>query len=84
MERALKVFGQKKLIVISQQFHNERAIYLAEHFGIECYGFNAKDVVTMRGFKTKFRERFARMKVFWDVLWGVDSKFLGEPVKIGS
>jgi SanA protein len=82
MERALKVFGQKKLIVISQQFHNERAIYLAEHFGIECYGFNAKDVVTMRGFKTKFRERFARMKVFWDVFWGVDSKFLGEPVKI--
>lgn len=84
MERALKVFGQKKLIVISQQFHNERAIYLAEHFGIECYGFNAKDVVTMRGFKTKFRERFARMKVFWDIFWGVDSKFLGEPVKIGS
>ena len=83
MERALKVFGQNEVTVISQQFHNERAIYLGEHFGMTVHGFNAKDVTTARGFKTKFRERFARMKVFWDILWGVNSKFLGEPVEIG-
>ncbi len=83
MQRALKVFGQKKVIVVSQKFHNERAIYLGEHFGMTVYGFNAKDVHKMGGFKTKVRERFARMKVFWDVIFGVNSKFLGEPVKIG-
>lgn len=82
MERALKVFGQKEVIVISQRFHNERAIYLGEHFGMTVYGFNAKDVNKMGGFKTKVRERFARMKVFWDIVFGVDSKFLGPPVKI--
>lgn len=84
MERALKVFGQKEVIVISQRFHNERAIYLGEHFGMTVYGYNAQDVVKMGGFKTKIRERFARMKVFWDILFGVDSKFLGTPVKIGQ
>ncbi|MDF3025817.1 MAG: hypothetical protein K0S23_124 [Fluviicola sp.] len=83
MERALKVFGQKEVIVISQRFHNERAIYLGEHFGMTVYGYNAQDVAKMGGFKTKVRERFARMKVFWDILFGVDSKFLGTPVKIG-
>ncbi|WP_294677000.1 ElyC/SanA/YdcF family protein [uncultured Fluviicola sp.] len=83
MERALKVFGQKEVIVISQRFHNERAIYLGEHFGMTVYGYNAQDVVKMGGFKTKVRERFARMKVFWDIVFGVDSKFLGPQVKIG-
>lgn len=82
MERALKVFGQKEVIVVSQRFHNERAIYLGEHFGMTVYGYNAKDVAKMGGFKTKVRERFARMKVFWDILFGVDSKFLGEKVDI--
>lgn len=82
MERALKVFGQKEVIVVSQRFHNERAIYLGEHFGMTVYGYNAKDVAKMGGFKTKVRERFARMKVFWDILFGVDSKFLGEKVEI--
>ncbi|TSJ48161.1 SanA/YdcF family protein [Fluviicola chungangensis] len=83
MERALKVFNQKEVIVVSQRFHNERAIYLGEHFGMTVYGYNAKDVAKMNGFKTKVRERFARMKVFWDILFGVDSKFLGPQVKIG-
>ncbi|MNV90542.1 vancomycin high temperature exclusion protein [compost metagenome] len=82
MERALKVFGQKEVIVVSQRFHNERAIYLGEHFGMTVYGYNAQDVAKMGGFKTKTRERFARMKVFWDILFGVDSKFLGTPVNI--
>lgn len=83
MERALKVFGQQEVIVVSQRFHNERAIYLGEHFGMTVYGFNAKDVVKMGGIKTKIRERFARMKVFWDIVFGIDAKFLGDPVKIG-
>ncbi|MBI3237666.1 MAG: YdcF family protein [Flavobacteriia bacterium] len=82
MERALKVFGQKEVIVISQRFHNERAIYLGEHFGMTVYGYNAKDVKKMGGFKTYVREKFARMKVFWDIVFGVNSTFLGEPVKI--
>ena len=67
---------------ISQKFHNERAIFLARKYGIEAYGFNAKDVNKYFGFKTKVREYFARAKVFVDFLLGVEPKFGGEKVEI--
>jgi SanA protein len=50
---------------------------------MKVYGYNAKDVRKMWGLKTKIRERFARMKVFWDICFGTEARFLGEPVKIG-
>ena len=80
--RAREIFGQKTFIIISQKFHNERAVYLARKNGIEAYGYNAKEVEPMQGVKTKVREFFARDKVFVDLLFGVDPKFMGEKVKI--
>ncbi len=81
--RAKKVFGQSSVTIISQKFHNERAIYLAEKNGITAIGFNAQDVTAKYGFKTRFREYLARTKAFIDVLLGVDPKFLGEEIMIG-
>ena len=80
--RAKEIFGQNSFIIISQKFHNERAVYLARKNGIEAYGFNAKDVNKYFGFKTKVREYFARAKVFVDFLLGVEPKFGGEKVEI--
>ncbi len=82
MIRAYKVFGQSKFTVISQKFHNERAIYIAKKLGLDVVGFNAKDVVQYSTFKTKVREKFARVKVFWDLFTSAKPKFLGEPVHI--
>lgn len=80
--RAKEIFGQKSFIVISQQFHNERAVYLARKNGIEAFGYNAKDVNKYAGFKTNAREKLARAKVFWDFLFDVDPKFGGEKILI--
>ena len=80
--RAKEIFGQNSFIIISQKFHNERAVYLARKNGIEAYGYNAKDVNKYFGFKTKVREYFARVKVFVDFLLGVEPKFGGEKVEI--
>lgn len=80
--RAKEIFGQQSFIIISQRFHNERAVYLAQKKGIEAYGFNAKDVNKTAGFKTNLREYFARVKVFYDLLFGVDPKFGGSKVII--
>lgn len=82
--RAKKVFGQNKLTVISQEFHNERAIYLAKKNNIEAVGFNAQDVSNRYGFKVKIREYLARTKVFVDILFGVQPKYLGEKIKVGT
>lgn len=80
--RAKEIFGQNSFIVISQEFHNERAVFLARKNGIDAYGFNAKDVNKKAGFKTNLREYFARVKVFFDFLLNVDPKFGGEKVSI--
>ncbi|MBL1281312.1 MAG: YdcF family protein [Fluviicola sp.] len=80
--RAKKVFGQTKLCIISQQFHNERAIYIAEKSGIEAVGFNANKVSKLYGVKTQIREFFARAKAVLDMIFGVSPKFLGEKIEI--
>ena len=80
--RAKEIFGQDSFIIVSQKFHNERAVYIAQQFGIKAYGYNAEDVNRYAGFKTNFREKFARAKVFLDLLFGVDPKFDGPKVVI--
>ena len=82
--RVKEIFGQESVIIISQQFHNERAIYLAEHYDIKAIGYNAKNVSKHYGFKTNLREYLARTKVFIDILLGVQPKFLGEKIDIPS
>ncbi|HRD37146.1 MAG TPA: ElyC/SanA/YdcF family protein [Bacteroidia bacterium] len=82
MVRFKEIFGQTEGIVVSQQFHNERAIYIGQKLGIKLYGYNAKDVSKYYGFKTMLREKFARVKVMVDFLIGTDPKFLGDKIEI--
>ena len=65
--RAKEIFGADSILFISQRFQNERALYLAKANGIEAYGFNARDVETQAGWKTKIREVGARVKMWLDV-----------------
>lgn len=80
--RAKEIFGQESITIISQKFHNQRAIYLAEKNGIDAIGFNARDLSSREGIKTKIREYFARTKVFLDIIFSVKPKFLGNKIEI--
>jgi SanA protein len=80
--RINKVFGQSDFTIISQEFHNRRAIFIAQHQGLSVVGYNAKTVDSNNVFKTNFREKFARVKVFIDVWFGGKPKFLGEKIEI--
>lgn len=82
--RIKEIFDQNAVTIISQQFHNERAIYLAEHFNIKAIGFNAKDISGKYGLKVKLREYLARVKVFVDIIFDVEPRFLGEKIEIAS
>lgn len=82
MVRVREIFGQDSVTVISQQFHNERALFIAEKEGIYALAFNARDVGKRMGFRTQLRERFARVKVFIDYLVGTGPKFLGPRVQL--
>ena len=82
LKRLKEIFDQDSVTIISQQFHNERAIYIASRMEISAIGFNAKDVSASTGFKTNIREKFARVKVFLDFWFGTKPRYLGEKVSI--
>jgi SanA protein len=83
--RCKEVFQQTAVTIVSQQFHNERAIYLARAHGLEAIGFNADAVSVQRGLRTYVREAASRVKAVWDVhLSGRQPKFLGPPITIGG
>ncbi|RYZ17861.1 MAG: vancomycin high temperature exclusion protein [Chitinophagaceae bacterium] len=84
MVRLHDVFGQDSVTVISQAFHNERALYIAGREGISAIGFNARDVGSRSGLRVQARERLARVKLFLDYLIGTKPKFLGPKVVLPS
>lgn len=71
---ANKVYGLKSFTIISQEFHNERALYLAKKLGVDegyisgIQAYNAKMPKSRRAYLTTIREYFARVKMFWDLL----------------
>ncbi len=78
-----KIFGQDSFIIVSQKFHNERAVFIARQKGLDAYGYNAKDLrLSKWSFKTKIREIFARVKVFVDIVTNKQPRHLGEPINI--
>ncbi len=74
IERANRVFGLKSFTIISQQFHNERALYQAEHMGLDIedpIAFNAESPRTAMATLIYMREFLARVKLFIDLLLGI-------------
>lgn len=68
---ANKMYDLKSFTIISQKFHNERAIYQAEHLGLDVkniQAYNAKDPKSRRAYLTTIREYFARVKMFMDLI----------------
>lgn len=82
MMRAKCIFGLKSVTVISQKFHNDRAIYIAQKKGLNAIGYNAEDITGTNGFRVELREYFARVKVFLDLLTNKQPKFYGEKIDI--
>lgn len=77
--RARNVFGLKEIIIISQRFHCERALYISDAVGIEAVGFCAEDVPFARSTKIRSREVVARAVAFIDIhIVGRQPKFLGK------
>jgi SanA protein len=81
--RVREVFGQTSVTVISQEFHNRRAIFIARHRGVDAIGFNAADVDTYDNFATRCREAVARANMLLDIfVIRRAPKFLGKKVEI--
>jgi SanA protein len=82
--RAKEVFCETELVVISQRFHNERAIFIAQHKGLDLIGFNAREVGGHDGFVIWCRELLARVRTVLDVyVLPTRPHFLGPKIQIG-
>lgn len=80
--RCKEIFGQQSYTIISQKFHNQRAVYLARQHNIEAIAFNAKEVTGAQALRTSLREVFARVKVYIDLMLEKEPKFLGEKIDL--
>lgn len=65
--RCKDVFNQDKITIISQNFHNARALYIGNHEGIEAVAFAAQDVPDGYSLRTLIREYLARPYALLDV-----------------
>jgi SanA protein len=81
--RCKKVFGQDKFTIISQEFHNQRALFISNHFEIDAIAFDARAVPEELSLSTLLREYFAKFKAVLDIyILHQEPRFLGIPVKI--
>ena len=81
--RSKKVFGQDELVIVSQDFHNQRALFIAEKAGISAVAYNAKNVSRKASVKTRFRELFAKTMAVVDLyILNRQPKYLGKQIKI--
>lgn len=75
--RAREVFGQDRFIVVSQEFHVRRALFIARCRGCDAYGYAANDIECSVAFTTLLREQFAKVAAVLDVVICREPKFLG-------
>ena len=82
--RANEVFKEQEFTIISQAFHNQRAVFIGRERGLEVVGYNAREVPTALAPQVQVREYFARVAMVLDLfLLGRQPKYLGEPIRIG-
>ena len=80
--RAKEIFGADKIVIVTQQYHLHRALYVAEALGIEAYGVSA-DLRSYAGqTKRDLREVLARIKDMAYALFKPLPTYLGDPISL--
>ena len=82
MYRAKEIFQAKKIIIVTQEYHLYRALYIAERLGLEVYGVSS-DYRTYSGQTARdIREVLARVKDFGTSIFKPEPTYLGETIPI--
>lgn len=80
--RAKEIFGVQKMIIITQEYHLPRALYIAEQMGVEAYGVSADYRTYFGQIKRDIREVLARCKDMITTAWKVPPTYGGEFISI--
>src|SRR5688572_6057915 len=77
--RSKEVFGQDKIIIITQPFHSYRALFISQYYNIDAVAVVASDPDLEISFKVRIREYFARTKAVLDLyVLKTNPRFLGK------
>lgn len=82
MVRAVQIFGVTDAVVVTQDFHLPRALYIANAKGISAQGVSASLQPYVAEDAYRFREVFSRVKAFADVLFSASPTYLGDAIGI--
>lgn len=82
MYRAKEIFGAKKVIIVTQQYHLSRAVYDAKALGLDAYGVSATLQSYGQESYDNTREAAARCKDFLYCIFKPKPTYLGEPIPI--
>lgn len=81
--RARDIFKIESLIIISQEFHLPRSIYIANSLGIDAIGFVADKQNYIGGtFSNRIREVISNIKSFIDIIFQASPRYLGDSIPI--
>ena len=80
--RANKVFNLTNFTIVSQPFHNERAIFIARQKNINAVAYNAHNVRKLYRIRQFPRELAARVLMIFDIIFNKPPKFYGDNITI--
>ena len=81
--RSKKIFGQNKILIITQPFHSYRALFISRYYKMDAVAMVAEDPDLEQTFKVRLREYLARTKAVLDLyIFKTDPRFLGEKEEI--
>lgn len=82
--RAKEIFEADKIIIITQEYHLYRALYIAEELGVEAYGVSS-DYRTYAGQPMReCREILARCKDFVTTIFKPEPTHMGEAIPVSG
>ena len=82
MYRAKEIFGVKKVIIVTQEYHLYRAVYIARSLGLDAYGVTSDYNRYIGQFRRDVREVLARVKDFGTSILKPEPTYLGETIPI--
>lgn len=80
--RAKEIFKAQKVLIVSQEYHLYRALYIADKLGLDAYGCAANYTKYSGQLKRDIREYAARCKDMVKVIFKPEPTFLGEPLPL--
>lgn len=82
--RAKEIFQAKKIIIVTQEYHLHRALYIANRLGIEAYGVGSDPRQYVGATAREIREILARNKDFVKSIFKLKPTYLGEKIPING